>query len=98
METATTNDIRERAAEKFSQLGWPTTRIEEWRYTNLAAVAKTSWRADDGTTVIPEPQPSFAARATLELVFVNGHLRGGVQPTAWPNGISSAAKDKPSIA
>ncbi|HEX7151121.1 MAG TPA: Fe-S cluster assembly protein SufD [Thermoanaerobaculia bacterium] len=67
------NDLRERGAERFSQLGWPTTRIEEWRYTNLANVAKVAWRSDDAPKVIETPA-TLAGRATVELLFVNGRL------------------------
>ncbi|HSP35921.1 MAG TPA: SufD family Fe-S cluster assembly protein, partial [Thermoanaerobaculia bacterium] len=37
--------IREEAAERFRELGWPTTRQEEWKYTNVAPIAKIDWRA-----------------------------------------------------
>jgi hypothetical protein len=34
-----TNDalqrIREQAGQRFEQLGWPTTHLEEWQYTKL---------------------------------------------------------------
>ncbi|HEX9983620.1 MAG TPA: Fe-S cluster assembly protein SufD [Thermoanaerobaculia bacterium] len=73
MTVATNNDLRERAAERFTQLGWPTPRIEEWRYTNLANVAKTAWRTDDAPAVIETPA-TLAGRATVEYLFVNGHL------------------------
>jgi Fe-S cluster assembly protein SufD len=72
---ATMPTLRERAAEKFQQLGWPTTRIEEWKYTNLAPVQKIVWRTDDAA----QPQPAesdftMAGRAAVELQFVNGRL------------------------
>jgi Fe-S cluster assembly protein SufD len=66
-------DLRERAAEKFAQLGWPTPRIEEWRYTSLAAVQKVAWRTDDAPRFV-ETGFTFAGRAALELMFVNGKL------------------------
>lgn len=65
--------LRERAAEKFRQLGWPTTRIEEWRYTNLAPLQKIDWRVDENPQPI-ETQATMAGRALLELQFVNGRL------------------------
>lgn len=75
MTVATLPTLRERAAEKFQQLGWPTTRIEEWKYTNLAPLQKIAWRTDDE----PQPQPAetdftMAGRAAVELLFVNGRL------------------------
>jgi len=39
---------REQAAQRFEQLGWPTTQWEEWRYTNVAPIAKTA-----GTFTLP---------------------------------------------
>lgn len=66
-------DLREQAAETFAKLGWPTPRIEEWRYTNLAPVAKIDWRVDDAPQHV-ESTATFAGRAALELIFVNGTL------------------------
>lgn len=73
MTTAVTTDLRERAAEVFAKLGWPTTRLEEWRYTNLAPLQKIDWRTDDAPQRV-ETRATMAGRATLELVFVNGKL------------------------
>jgi Fe-S cluster assembly protein SufD len=73
MTAAVANGVRERAAETFAKLGWPTTRIEEWRYTNLAPLQKIHWRTDDAPPLV-EPAFSMAGRAILELVFVNGKL------------------------
>ena len=47
MVTAVGSDIRQRAAEALETLGWPSTRIEQWRYTNLAPLQKVAWRADE---------------------------------------------------
>ncbi|HUP59264.1 MAG TPA: Fe-S cluster assembly protein SufD [Thermoanaerobaculia bacterium] len=69
------SELRERAAERFAQLGWPTPRIEEWKYTNLAPLAKVEWRtsrppagADETSALL------YGSRAFAELVFVNGHF------------------------
>ncbi len=37
--------LREAAFERFSALGFPTTHDEEWRFTNVAPIARTSFRA-----------------------------------------------------
>jgi Fe-S cluster assembly protein SufD len=67
--------IRERGAARFEALGWPTTRLEEWKYTNLAAVAKVEWReAAPAARAQAEVSATMAGRATAELVFVNGLL------------------------
>ena len=34
---------RRQAFDRFRTLGFPTTRHEEWRYTNVASLAKTSF-------------------------------------------------------
>jgi Fe-S cluster assembly protein SufD len=34
-------EIRERAFEAFKNLGLPTTKHEEWKYTNLKKIAET---------------------------------------------------------
>jgi Fe-S cluster assembly protein SufD len=67
--------IRERGAERFAALGWPTTRIEEWKYTSLAQVAKIDWRAADGRAD-GDVSATLAGRAAAELIFVNGILAG----------------------
>jgi Fe-S cluster assembly protein SufD len=36
-------DIRKRAAERFETHGFPTTREEEWRFTNVAPIAKAQF-------------------------------------------------------
>ena len=71
MSVAVTTDLRERAAENFEKLGWPTTRLEEWRYTNLAPLQKIAWRTDDSAQLVESPA-SLAGHAAMELVFVNG--------------------------
>lgn len=69
-------DLRSEAAERFAKLGWPTTRIEEWRYTNLGPLQKVAWRTDDAPEAVDLPF-TYASRAAMELVFVNGRLVSG---------------------
>lgn len=66
--------IRAQAAERFNALGWPTMRLEEWKYTSLASLAGIDWKtdqrqADDKTVASP-----FGDKSVAELVFVNGTL------------------------
>ena len=35
---------RKAAIARFAELGFPTRRLEEWKYTNPAAIAKVSWQ------------------------------------------------------
>jgi Fe-S cluster assembly protein SufD len=69
--------IRREAARRFSELGFPTTRNEEWRFTNVAPIAKTSFaRAPAMGNVTDEAQLEERIAYTNgspRLVFVNGH-------------------------
>jgi Fe-S cluster assembly protein SufD len=67
--------IRRSAMERFAATGFPTARDEEWRFTPVAPIARTSWR--------PPPTSSEVSRSQLEpfifghpewttLVFING--------------------------
>ena len=85
MTTAVQNDVREQAAQRFAQLGWPAMELEEWKYTNLAPIQRVEWREDD---MEPRLQPgagpakagapfvaaSLRNHAAAELIFVNGRI------------------------
>jgi Fe-S cluster assembly protein SufD len=73
LRASVSTDLRERAAERFTELGWPTTRLEAWKYTNLAPVQKIAWRFDENPQAIDSPA-TLASHAALELQFVNGIL------------------------
>ena len=68
--------IREQAADRFNVLGWPTTRLEEWKYTSLAALAGIDWKNDKRAPNLDAegPPSSLAKSAIAELIFVNGRL------------------------
>jgi Fe-S cluster assembly protein SufD len=71
--------LREQAAQRFEQLGWPTMQWEEWRYTNVAPIAKATWRVAevDGALAIASVNSGLLKDASAELVFVNGHYVHG---------------------
>ena len=69
--------LREDAFRCFDRLGFPTTRLEEWRFTNIARIVDTPFQAppaagglDRGWLDTLHPPRSDGP----ELVFVNGHL------------------------
>src|SRR5438045_2997865 len=71
----TLQTIREQAAQRFEQLGWPTPRQEEWKFTNVAPIAQRQWKlADCAPAAVDTHGASMAGRAVVELVFVNGWL------------------------
>jgi Fe-S cluster assembly protein SufD len=43
-EPARLAELRRSARERFAELGIPTTRIEEWRFTNVAPIARTGFK------------------------------------------------------
>ena len=68
--------VRNSAMERFEQLGFPTVHQEEWKYTNLAPLAKLEFlpatRATAGAIDIE--RFVFPETATAHLVVVNGFL------------------------
>ncbi|HEY8152842.1 MAG TPA: Fe-S cluster assembly protein SufD [Myxococcota bacterium] len=71
--------LRAEAAASFAEQGLPTTRLEEWRYTNLTPLAKTRFE-------LPGAEPAAVDREAVEavcfpvfacsvFVFVDGRFR-----------------------
>ncbi len=67
------DQLRESAFQRFSALGFPTTRLEDWRYTNVAPIARTNFAPAPVATADPQALPPFT-RGT-RVVFVNGWLQ-----------------------
>src|SRR6202051_212988 len=70
--------VRERAMQRFLELGLPTSRDETWRYTNLRTLAAQSFvdapRRPRGGT-LPGPAPSLLGDlgGAAPLALVNGY-------------------------
>jgi Fe-S cluster assembly protein SufD len=64
--------IRREAIERFAELGFPTTKNEDWKFTSVAPLAKIAFRrpSNDNSSVVELP-PGLPADAH-RLVFVNG--------------------------
>jgi Fe-S cluster assembly protein SufD len=79
---ASLQTIREEAAERFHDLGYPTTRQEEWKYTNVAPIARVQWSAARpgaasaaGSAAAPlDTSETLAGKAVAELIFLNGRI------------------------
>ena len=54
--------LRDRAFARFAELGFPTTHNEEWRFTNVSAIARTAFTpgAPDALLVYPESVKKLA--------------------------------------
>ena len=61
--------VRSSAMERFEQLGFPTVHDEEWKYTNLASLAKQEFCARDssGKSRRSTPLVSFIPRRRLRI-------------------------------
>jgi Fe-S cluster assembly protein SufD len=67
-------DLRERGAARFTALGIPTVRDEEWRFTSVAALASMSFRPPEPVTGLSAAQLDgfLYATAPVRLVVVDG--------------------------
>lgn len=88
--------VRENAMARFEELGFPTVKDEEWKYTNVAPIVRaglaplTSLPAEGVSRKSDEELASFgvAEAADSQLVFVNGKLRNDLTSlTALPEGV-----------
>src|ERR1051325_9572874 len=70
--------LREGAFERFEELGFPSTDEEDWKYTNVAPVARAEFVPAEGETKLDggtvEPFVSSEAKGSC-LVFVDGTFR-----------------------
>ena len=68
--------LRKDAFRSFSELGFPTTENEEWRYTNLARIAEANWQFEPELTRDPIAleKLQLGNPEWHRLVFVNGHF------------------------
>ncbi len=78
--------------QRFAELGFPTSRDEEWKYTNLAPLARKSPPlADPVADGVSTAQLKSAGLAEVEgrrLVFVNGRFSAALSRTeASPGGV-----------
>ena len=69
--------LREDAFVRFSEAGFPTTRVEDWRFTNLAALARMEFRRAPEKQPLPDAAGLAAyaiPSAACRLVFLNGRF------------------------
>ena len=87
--------LRDAAFARFAELGFPTTHNEEWRFTNVAPIARTRFAAGRTGTVGIDAR---VARGPIQLVFANGHLL--TRPESLPKGLEAGgfADDPAAIA
>jgi Fe-S cluster assembly protein SufD len=84
--------IREQALNKFSELGFPTPQDEDWRFTNVAPIARSSFNIlENGFDKVSasDLKPfQFQDTEVTELVFINGHFSSELSNTVnLPQGV-----------
>ena len=69
--------LRNEGMQAFAELGFPTTRLEDWKYCNVAPIAGLRFRPApyelDGSIRERVEEISFSGLDGTRLVFVNGH-------------------------
>jgi Fe-S cluster assembly protein SufD len=75
-------DLRGRGAARFAELGFPTVREEEWRFTSVAPIAATEFRpAPEGRIASDQLDAFLYPDAPHRLVVVNGRFAPGLSRT-----------------
>src|SRR5216110_1547303 len=75
--------IRQAGMARFAELGFPTLKDEDWRFTNVAPIAKLPFRPvfePRGNDLSRDGLSSFAFSSLpfSRLVFVDGHFAPGL--------------------
>lgn len=69
-------NLRKNAMAAFAELGFPTTRAEDWRFTNVAPIAKLPFQpvTEPGAVTTPLKQFNFMQLECTRLVFIDGYF------------------------
>ncbi len=98
--------LRDDGAAAFRQRGFPTHKVEDWRYTSLAPLtrAEFDWHAPDAALDAGQlPALVFGRDSSCRLVLVNGRLRrdlstvAGLPDGATLMGFAEAAAERPEL-
>ena len=69
-------ELRRRAFDHFLEIGFPTTRLEKWRFSNVAPIANTEFSVAASATIPRSALSTYGVAQSNEenplLVFVNG--------------------------
>jgi len=89
--------LRKAGIARFAELGFPTTRHEDWRFTNVAPIAKLPFKPvvearADNVSANTLDQLAFAKLPGTKLVFVNGHFAKELSTIrALPDGVKAGS-------
>ena len=67
--------LRRQAIERFAELGFPTVKMEEWRFTNVAPIARTEFNlTPERAGIVLGDLAPYRYADSLQLTVVNGQL------------------------
>ena len=81
--------LRSAAWQRFCEVGFPSIKQEEWRFTNLAPVVKVQFTPagpSEISRIEPELVP-FRLASTVELVFIDGRFAPALSSDELPAGV-----------
>jgi Fe-S cluster assembly protein SufD len=83
---------REAAAQRFAAVGFPNTRLEDWRFTNVAPIADAKFAPAAGTFAQAAALvDSVGFAGSVRLVILNGQFAAGLSDLgALPKGVRIA--------
>jgi Fe-S cluster assembly protein SufD len=68
------SDLRAQGRARFDAVGFPTTRDEEWKYTDVTPIANLSFAPQPNLNGVSYSLESFLFGDAHRLVFLNGHF------------------------
>ena len=84
--------LRQSAAARFAEVGFPTRRDEEWRFTNVSPIAETPFtlatKAQSELSAEGLSRFTYQDLAGTQMVFVNGHFASDLSSATFPDGVS----------
>ena len=85
-------NLRQSAAVRFAEVGFPTRRNEEWRFTNVSPIAETPFTLASKTESVMTAETlsgyTYAGMGGTQLVFVNGHFQADLSSQEFPAGVT----------
>jgi Fe-S cluster assembly protein SufD len=96
-------DLHDRAAARFAALGFPTTRDEDWRFTNVTPIASGEFRPTAASAAEADLDGTLYSDVANRLVVLNGRFSPDLtRMRALPNGVrvgslASAVTEHPEV-
>ncbi len=91
--TTAVKNVREAGRTEFDKIGFPTQKLEAWRFTDISPIAKTSFAAAPAATLSADAiqKLSFRGLEALQLVFVNGRYAAALSTLPKDSGIQAGS-------